>query len=77
LKDHSLKLFSKQGNCSNFTLNVAISFGLKTRFNARKQSVGSDWHKTFLENNFQISLRKVEGICIARFQGMNLEDVKR
>jgi hypothetical protein len=62
---------------SNFTLKAAINFGLKTEFNAGRQSVGIDWYKTFMESNSQIYLRKAEGIYVARSQGMSTEDVKR
>jgi hypothetical protein len=49
-------------------------FGVKTKFNAEKQSAGRDWYRSFMEHNPRLSLRKAEGISVPRAQGMNRKD---
>jgi hypothetical protein len=54
--------------------DVATHFGVKTKFNADKQSAGRDWYRSFLQHNPRLSLRKAEGTSVPRAQGMNRED---
>jgi hypothetical protein len=55
--------------------DVATHFGVKTKFNAEKQLAGRDRYRSFMERNPLLSVRKTEGISVARIQGMNREDV--
>jgi hypothetical protein len=54
--------------------DVANHFGVKTKFNVEKQSAGRDWHRSFMERNPRLSLRKAGGTFVTRAQGMNRED---
>lgn len=48
---------------------------LPHKFNKEKERAGYDWFNSFLRRHPDLSLRKTEGVSIARGQGMNREDV--
>ena len=49
--------------------------GLRTKFNGEKGLAGYVWLKSFLRRNPDISIRKAEGVSVARANGMNKKDV--
>lgn len=55
----------------------AAELGLSHKFNKDTQLAGYDWLTSFLERNPCLSVRKCEGLSLARAQGMNREDVKK
>jgi hypothetical protein len=57
--------------------DVTNHFGVKTKLNSGKLSGGRDWCRSFMGRNPRLSLRKAEGISVARAQGMNREDVNK
>lgn len=48
---------------------------LRHKFNKEKERAGYDWFNSFLRRHPDLSLRKAEGVSIARKQGMNREEV--
>lgn len=51
--------------------------GLPNKFNAEKGIAGRDWFISFLERNPTLTIRKAEGISLARASGMNRTDVNK
>lgn len=57
-----------------FQLAEQLKIGHK--FNAGKGKAGKDWFSNFLNRNSDLSIRKSEGVSIARARGMNRKDVQ-
>ncbi|KAB0804493.1 hypothetical protein PPYR_01463 [Photinus pyralis] len=54
----------------------AAQIGIKHRFNNETKKAGYDWLNAFLRRNPDISVRKSEGVSIARSQAMNRQEVE-
>ncbi|KAK9680340.1 CENP-B N-terminal DNA-binding domain [Popillia japonica] len=52
-----------------------IKNGITNRFNHVKQHAGYDWIIGFLKRHPEITIRKAQGLSIARMKGMNKEEV--
>lgn len=48
---------------------------LKHNFNNESKMAGSQWLKSFLERNSEISVRQAEGLSIERAKGLNRREV--
>ena len=55
--------------------NFASQLGLKHKFNSEKEKAGYDWLFLFLSRHPDLSVRKSEGISLARVQGMSRDEV--
>lgn len=53
---------------------LAERYNLKHSFNKEKMIAGYDWFYKFLQRNPDISVRKAEGLSLARAQGLTRED---
>lgn len=64
---------------SSSVKKMAFSFaeklGLNHRFSRDAKSAGDEWFHGFLRRNKDLSIRKSEGLSLARAKGMNREDV--
>lgn len=56
--------------------DFAVQLGLKHKFNNEKGKAGYDWLQLFLSRHPDLSVRKSEGVSLARVQGMNRDEVK-
>lgn len=54
----------------------AVELNLPHKFNTEEKLAGYDWLYSFMERNPNLSIRKAEGLSVARAQGMNRKDVK-
>ncbi|XP_031328432.1 uncharacterized protein LOC116183027 [Photinus pyralis] len=54
---------------------LAEQLGLRHKFNQQTGKAGSDWLRSFLQRNHDLSVRKSEGVSLARARGMNRKDV--
>lgn len=54
---------------------LAKNMGLKQKFNEEKGKAGKAWLASFLERNPTLTVRKAEGVSLARATGMNKPDV--
>ncbi|XP_064482894.1 tigger transposable element-derived protein 6-like [Ornithodoros turicata] len=50
--------------------------GIKNSFNKSKREAGKDWFQSFLRRHPDLSIRKSEGLSLARAEGMNRIEVK-
>ncbi|XP_050298737.1 uncharacterized protein LOC126737743 isoform X3 [Anthonomus grandis grandis] len=55
--------------------NLAEQLKIKHTFNKEKKLAGYDWLTMFLKRNPDLSVRKAEGVSLARCKGMNKTDV--
>ena len=53
----------------------AVQLGIKHKFNCRTEKAGYDWFHSFLSRNPEITIRKSEGVSIARSAAMNKDEV--
>jgi len=60
---------------------LAFSFALQNKipnsFNIDKKQVGHDWFVSFMQRHPELSIRKAQGMSIARGLGMNKEECGR
>lgn len=56
--------------------DFAMQLGLKHKFNNEKGKAGYDWLQLFLSRHPDLSVRKSEGVSLARIQGMNRDEIK-
>ena len=54
---------------------LAEQLGIPHKFNKQTEKAGFDWLRSFLERNRDLSVRKSEGVSLARARGMNRKDV--
>ncbi|XP_060806689.1 uncharacterized protein LOC132903177 [Amyelois transitella] len=59
----------------SIAFHFAEQLGLKHSFNKNKQEAGYVWLQSFLSRNPEITLRKAEGVSIARTQSLNRTEV--
>lgn len=55
----------------------AVQLGLKHKFNDEKRKAGYDWLQLFLSRHPDLSVRKSEGVSLARVHGMNRAEVQQ
>lgn len=55
--------------------HLAEQLKIKHTFNRKVEMAGGDWLKSFLRRNSDLSVRKSEGVSLARSRGMNKKDV--
>lgn len=55
--------------------NFATQLGIQHRFNNNNEKAGYDWLQLFLSRHPDISVRKSEGVSLARVQGMDRSEV--
>lgn len=76
-----IKCLEKSGFAPDATSlkQMAYSFAEKLninhRFSRETKSAGNDWLRGFLRRNKELTIRKSEGLSLARAQGMNRDDV--
>ncbi|XP_030749386.1 uncharacterized protein LOC115877377 [Sitophilus oryzae] len=80
LKNHIQKLekhgFAPTRDCVRaMAFNLAEQLNIKHTFNREKGLAGYDWLNMFLKRNPDLSVRKAEGVSLARCQGMNKTEV--
>lgn len=80
LKNHIQKLekhgFAPTRDCVRaMAFNLAEQLNIKHTFNREKGLAGYDWLNMFLKRNPDLSVRKAEGVSLARCQGMNKNEV--
>lgn len=56
---------------------LADRFGIRHKFNKENKKAGYDWLQSFLRRHPDISVRKGEGVSVARAQGLSKEVVKQ
>lgn len=77
-----LKLMQKRGfpltrdDLRRIAYEYAVQIGIKHRFNNKAEKAGYDWLTAFLKRNPTISVRKSEGLSVARSQAMNCQEVE-
>lgn len=80
IKNHILKL-QKVGfapsrrSVREMAFRLAEKLGIKHTFNKATCVAGYDWLQNFLRRHPDLSVRKSEGVSLARSQGMNRKDV--
>lgn len=76
-----IKALEKVGfapDCSSvkkMAFSFAEKLGLNHRFSREAKSAGDEWFHGFLRRNKDLSIRKSEGLSLARAKGMNRTDV--
>lgn len=80
IADHIKNMQSKGfpltiGDGRSIGYNLAVKLNLKHKFNTEKEKAGYDWLNGFLKRNPDITLRKSEGVSLARARGMNKAEV--
>nr|CAI5838031.1 unnamed protein product [Callosobruchus analis] len=55
--------------------HLAEQLKIKHSFNKENEKAGFDWLKSFLRRNPHLSVRKSEGVSLARVRGMNEKDI--
>jgi hypothetical protein len=81
IKRHVLKL-QKNGfaptrySVRKMAYRLAETLEIKNTFNKEKCVARNDWLQNFLKRHPELSVRKAEGVSLARTQGMNVKEVQ-
>lgn len=59
----------------SMAFHLALCLGIKHKFNSEEEVAGYDWLNMFLKRHPDLSVRKSEGVSLARSQGMNKKEV--
>lgn len=55
----------------------AEKLNLKHRFAKHTESAGNDWFQDFIRRNKELTIRKLEGLSLARAQGLNRSEIHK